>query len=101
MPLALGTEDLLTDLREVAKISAPSEMKPKYQWGKQISVYILHLIQSFLFVFLIYVFNPFFFFSVFAFISFFFIFQVKFEIGWKYAEIQIDTPKDGGVELRA
>lgn len=29
MPLALGTEDLLTDLREVATISEPSEMKPK------------------------------------------------------------------------
>ena len=100
MPLALGTEDLLADLREVAKISAPSEMKPKYQWGKQFSVYILHFIQSFLFVFPIYVFNPFFF-SVFAFISFFFIFQVKLEIGWKYAEIQIDTPKDGGVGLWA
>lgn len=31
MPLALGTEDLLTDLGEVAKISEPSEMKPRCQ----------------------------------------------------------------------
>ena len=69
MPLALGTEDLLADLREVAKISAPSEMKPKYQWGKQFSVYILHFIQSFLFVFPIYVFNPFFFLSLLLFLS--------------------------------
>lgn len=83
MPLALGTEDLLTDLREVAKISEPSEMKPRCQWGKQFCVYILQFIQSFLFVFPTYVFNPFSFFVVF--VSFVFIFQEKFEIGWKYA----------------
>ena len=83
MPLALGTEDLLTDLRSSKNFRT---FRNETKVSMRQTILCVHFtVYSKLFVCVPHLCFKSFFFSFFVFVSFVFIFQEEFEIGWKYA----------------